>query len=182
MDNLENAKKLSEAIIFAAEKHNNQFRKGDGMPYIFHPLSVMSILMDVKKDSKNIFMLCAAAILHDTVEDCDITCQDIADRFGYKVASIVDELTSDKEKIKDIGKKEYLLLKCQSISSYSLDIKLADLLHNLTTMNNMDESFINKRLEITNHIIDNIQEKTKITKTHMKLISKIKNELKKYNK
>lgn len=93
---------LEEAILFAASKHSGQFRKGNGEPYILHPISVLLLLNKYKK-SKNQFLLASAAVLHDVVEDCDISIEEIATKFGYRIASIVDELTSDKEAIKSLN-------------------------------------------------------------------------------
>jgi len=60
-----------------------------------------------------------AALLHDTVEDCEnISLQEIAENFGYYVAALVDELTSNESEIKKIGKTDYLKNKMTNISSY----------------------------------------------------------------
>lgn len=171
---------LEQAIIFAIKAHKGQRRKGNGRPYIMHPLSVMKTLYDLK-ESKNIFLLTTAAILHDTVEDCGITIAIIAKKFGYHVASLVEELTLDKEKYKTIGKKEYLAEEVLHMSSYALCIKLCDRYDNICDMKQMKPEFIQKYKEETEYILDKLKSKRpKLTKTHDKLINLIINELEKY--
>lgn len=170
------SKLLEKAIIFATDKHKGMVRKGNGMPYILHPLSVLIILNEVKK-SKNQFLLAIACIFHDLIEDTDVTLEDIAKEFGYGVASLVSELTSDKDKIKEMGKAPYLLDKMLNMSSYALCIKLADRLHNISDMSTMSDEFKHKYSIETNFILDGLVNR-KLTKTHMKLISKIKKQLK----
>ena len=168
---------LEKALMFALVKHQDQVRKGDGRPYILHPISVLLTLSKLKK-SKNQFLLATAAVLHDTVEDCNVTIQDIANEFGYSVASLVDELTSDKEKIDLLGKKEYLLDKMLNMSTYALCIKLCDRLDNLNDMNTMSVEFKERQICETSYIINGLKGR-KLTKTHKKIIKEI-NKLIKY--
>lgn len=168
-------KDLEKAIIFATNKHNSQTRKGDGRPYILHPLSVMQHLYRFKK-SKNINMLAVVCALHDCLEDCDVTIEEIISEFGIQVASIVMELTSDKEEIKNIGKQEYLANKMLKMSSYALVIKLCDRLDNVNDMNNMSLSFKEKYSSETLYIITRLRER-KLSNTHKKLIKEIKKAL-----
>lgn len=63
---------LAKAIAFASEKHMGQFDRG-GMPYILHPLKVMHYLKSADLE------LMAIAVLHDVVEDCDVTYRDLLD-------------------------------------------------------------------------------------------------------
>lgn len=83
---------IEEAILFALEKHKGQRRKGDKLPYIVHPMEVMSIIKELTKD-ENILV---AGILHDTVEDTDCTLEEIEQRFGKRVAEIVSYETENK--------------------------------------------------------------------------------------
>jgi len=163
---------LERAIIYATEKHKGQIRKGDGKPYILHPIGVMMIMSKIKK-TKNFNLLATCCLAHDIVEDCGVSLQEIADEFGYNVASIVQELTSDKDQIKKIGKEEYLLEKMLKMSSYALVIKLCDRLHNLQDMESMDYEFKSKTISQTTYIIDGLVER-KLTSTHNKLIKEIK--------
>src|SRR5258706_11264623 len=120
-----NSTLLEKAIIYATEKHKGQLRKGNGLPYIMHPISVMITLGKIKK-SNNTELLAIVCLLHDIVEDCEVSIEEIAREFGHGVASLVDELTSDQVEIDAIGKKEYLAQKMLKMSSYALRIKLAD--------------------------------------------------------
>ena len=82
---------LDRAIIFAVKAHHNSERRGKGFPYIVHPMEAVEIVATITSDQE----LLAAAALHDTVEDTDVTLEDIRREFGDRVASIV-EAESDK--------------------------------------------------------------------------------------
>jgi myo-inositol-1(or 4)-monophosphatase len=82
---------LDRAIIFAVKAHHNSERRGKGFPYIVHPMEAVEIVATITSDQE----LLAAAALHDTVEDTDVTLEDIRHEFGDRVASIV-EAESDK--------------------------------------------------------------------------------------
>ena len=82
---------LDRAIIFAVKAHHNSERRGKGFPYIVHPMEAVEIVATITSDQE----LLAAAVLHDTVEDTDVTLEDIRHEFGDRVASIVED-ESDK--------------------------------------------------------------------------------------
>ena len=82
---------LDRAIIFAVKAHHNSERREKGFPYIVHPMEAVEIVATITSDQE----LLAAAVLHDTVEDTDVTLEDIRHEFGDRVASIV-EAESDK--------------------------------------------------------------------------------------
>jgi GTP pyrophosphokinase len=166
------AKQVEDAIIFATEKHKGQVRKGDGRPYILHPISVLIRLNNVK-ESKNIFLLMTACILHDVVEDCGVTLDEISKKFGLHVAGLVEELTLDKSNYETIGKKEYLAQEMVHMSSYALAIKLCDRLDNVSDMKSMSEDFRKKYKDETNFILNRLSGR-KLTKTHLKLIKEIR--------
>ncbi len=172
---------LEKALIIATEKHKGQIRKGDGRPYILHPIEVMMTLYKYKK-SKNHILIAIVCILHDAVEDTDLTIEEVAEIFGYLVAGLVQELTNDKEKIEKMGKAVYLLDKMSNMSSYGLRIKLGDRLVNVNDMENMTPDFIKDNIDQTNFILDGlVKNKVKLTNTHKKLIKDIKKTLKKYS-
>ena len=81
---------VSDALRFAQEAHSGQVRKYTGEPYVYHPMDVHDILCLHYPASA---AMRAAAILHDVVEDTEVTLQDIEGRFGIKVAMLVDDLT-----------------------------------------------------------------------------------------
>lgn len=166
---------FEKAILFAVKAHKGQRRKGDGRPYILHPMSVMHTLYGIK-ESKNIYLLATAAILHDTVEDCGVKLSTIAKHFGHAVASLVEELTLDKSKYETIGKTKYLCQEVLKMSSYALCIKLCDRLDNVRDMKKMSESFRTKYRAETREIMDALKNR-KVTKTHAKLIKLIEKEI-----
>jgi (p)ppGpp synthase/HD superfamily hydrolase len=123
--------KIRKAIAFAMERHAGQVRKGSGLPYIVHVISVFASVRKYK-DSKKWEDICCAAILHDILEDTATTFDELVQEFGPLVASIVYELTNDEEQIALVGKQEYMKKKLLGISSYALTIKFCDQLDNLS--------------------------------------------------
>ena len=78
---------LDRAIVFAVKAHHNTERRGKGFPYIVHPMEAVEIVSTITSDQE----LLAAAALHDTIEDTDVTVQDIRREFGERVAQLVHE-------------------------------------------------------------------------------------------
>ena len=76
---------LDRAIEFAVRAHAGTERRGKGFPYIVHPLEAMAIVATITPDQE----LLAAAALHDTVEDTDVTLDQIRNEFGERVAGLV---------------------------------------------------------------------------------------------
>jgi guanosine-3',5'-bis(diphosphate) 3'-pyrophosphohydrolase len=83
-----------EAFEFAAEAHEGQERKGDGSPYINHPISLARLLVEAGHDDEE---LLAATFLHDVVEDTDTTLEEIDEAFGSGVHDLVAAMTEDKD-------------------------------------------------------------------------------------
>lgn len=83
---------LDKAIVFAVKAHQGAERKGKGFPYIVHPMEAVAIAATMTNDQE----LLAAAALHDTVEDTEITLKDIEREFGQRIAGLV-EAESDIE-------------------------------------------------------------------------------------
>jgi len=78
---------LDKAIVFAVKAHAGTERRGKAFPYIVHPLEAVEIVATMTTDQE----LLAAAALHDTVEDTDVTLDDIRREFGDRVAKLVEE-------------------------------------------------------------------------------------------
>ena len=76
---------LDRAIIFAVRAHAGTERRGKGFPYIVHPMEAVSIAATITSDQE----ILAAAALHDTVEDTDVTVDQIRSEFGERIASLV---------------------------------------------------------------------------------------------
>lgn len=114
---------------FAAEKHRHQRRKGqDASPYINHPIQVAGTLWEVG-DIHDIVVI-IAALLHDTLEDTDATCEEIQTLFGNDVLQVVLEVTDDKT----LPKMERKRLQVENAPHKSIrakQLKLADKICNV---------------------------------------------------
>ena len=120
---------IEEAIEVAAEAHQGQYRKGTDTPYITHPYAVGLILMEAGYSDAVII----AGILHDTVEDTDLTLEYIRERFGDAIANIVDGCSENKALRWRARKTERI----EALRTASLEICIvtcADKLHNLRTI------------------------------------------------
>ena len=133
----ENIDLITRAYLCAEKNHTGQYRKS-GEPYIIHAIQVGYILTMLRTGPKTI----AAGFLHDVVEDCDVTIQEMSDMFGEEVASLVESVTKiGALKFKD--EKEYLASNHRKIFiAMAKDvrvilIKLADRLHNMRTLQYM---------------------------------------------
>lgn len=76
---------LDRAIIFAVNAHHNTERRGKGFPYIVHPMEAVEIVATMTTDQE----LLAAAALHDTIEDTDVTYEQLYEAFGERIAHLV---------------------------------------------------------------------------------------------
>ncbi len=87
---------LDRAIIFAVKAHHNSERRGKGFPYIVHPMEAVEIVATITPDQE----LLAAAALHDTIEDTEVTYDQIREAFGERIADLVhaesDEMPEGK--------------------------------------------------------------------------------------
>jgi guanosine-3',5'-bis(diphosphate) 3'-pyrophosphohydrolase len=127
-------KRLTDAFHFSDAAHLGQTRQS-GEPYITHPLAVAEVCTDWHLDADALM----AALLHDTVEDCGVTRQEIAEKFGTTVSGLVDGLTKlDKIEFKN---REHAqaenfrkMLLAMSDDVRVILIKLADRLHNMRTL------------------------------------------------
>ena len=133
----ENIDLITRAYLCAEKNHTGQYRKS-GEPYIIHAIPVGYILSLLRTGPRTI----AAGLLHDVVEDCDVTLEEITEMFGNEVASLVDSVTKiGNLKFKD--EKEYLASNHRKIFiAMAKDvrvilIKLADRLHNMRTLQYM---------------------------------------------
>lgn len=123
---------VEKAFEFAKEKHRGQIRKGHGLPYIVHPEMVMELVKKFIPNYTDTMLM--AGLLHDVMEDCNVTYNELKEKFGVEVADLVLELTSNDNDIKPIGKTNYLIKKMNLMSETALTIKLLDRLHNVVDM------------------------------------------------
>ncbi len=125
---------ITKAYIFSKSSHGNQ-KRHSGDLYFTHPLAVAEILADLKLDQESI----ATALLHDVVEDTDVTLEEIEKDFGENVARLVDGVTK-LGKIKPVSSGQvandnlHKLFIAMSWDIRVLIVKLADRLHNMRTL------------------------------------------------
>jgi hypothetical protein len=135
-------KQLDQAIAFAAVAHGGQVRKYDGLPYIVHPLRVMTILHETASIVTEDQLV--AAVLHDVVEDTPVSIETIERRFGSAVAAMVFDLT-DQFVLPSQGnraaRKQLERERLATISAQAQDIKLADLIDNTSSIAANDPGF-----------------------------------------
>jgi (p)ppGpp synthase/HD superfamily hydrolase len=124
---------IMKAADFAARKHANQKRKGEvAEPYLNHLIEVANLVAEATDGRPDVVV---AALLHDAIEDQDVTNAEIADLFGPTVASLVAELTDDKSLPKQVRKDEQIAGASHKSEGASV-IKLADKTSNLLAIAN----------------------------------------------
>ena len=129
------ADRLARAFNFGREAHDGQTR-ASGEPYFTHPIAVANILADMRLDEESII----TALLHDTVEDCDVTLDTLDSEFGGDVAQLVDGVTKlSRLAIKTLPSSAQAenfrkLLLAMSEDVRVLLVKLADRTHNMRTL------------------------------------------------
>ena len=87
-----NTELLDRAILFAVKAHAGTERRGKGYPYIIHLMEAMVIVATMSPDQE----LLAAAVLHDTIEDTNVTIDDIRAEFGDRIATLVADETEER--------------------------------------------------------------------------------------
>lgn len=136
----EQMKQLGEAFVYAAEAHKDQRRKS-GDPYIIHTVSAALILADMKLDLATL----QAALMHDVLEDTQVTPEQMAAKFGDNVETLVDGVTKlahkdvkafmSRDDIKGENLRKMFIVMARDIRVVL--IKLADRLHNMRTLDVM---------------------------------------------
>ncbi|KPA17013.1 GTP pyrophosphokinase, partial [Candidatus Magnetomorum sp. HK-1] len=125
---------VTDAYYFAKKIHHGQKRRS-GSPYISHPVSVAEILTTLEVDETTI----AAGLLHDTLEDSNITRQDLVIRFGETITHLIEGVTklgqitlASKEELQAENFRKMFLAMATDIRV--IVIKLVDRLHNMRTL------------------------------------------------
>ena len=135
----EAAAKVMEAYDYATKAHAGQ-KRSSGEPYSIHPLAVANILTDLGMDVDTII----SGLLHDTIEDTGVTMAELEKKFGAEVAVMVDGVTKlsrlsyktkEEEQVENLRKMFLAMAKDIRV----IIIKLADRLHNLRTLEYVDE-------------------------------------------
>ncbi|MBY9007725.1 MAG: HD domain-containing protein [Candidatus Lokiarchaeota archaeon] len=119
-----------DALAFALVNHKSQSRKSKNIPYIIHPLRILTILRSVGFSEIKDNELMISALFHDLIEDTDVKKKDIVILFGDKIASIVKELSKPKNQTKEIYLKSF-----KNASKKAKIIKMGDRIDNLLDMN-----------------------------------------------
>ena len=121
---------IARATLFADQAHDGQLRKFTGLPYISHPMEVMQIVRGVCNDDD----VLAAAVLHDVIEDCDVTYTDLVLEFNENIARMVYQVTNaadeqDGDRIARAFINRQIMM---NASESAQTIKLADIISNLS--------------------------------------------------
>lgn len=136
-----NAERLARAYEFGKEAHTGQFRKDGVTEYFNHPIEVSTILSEVIPDEDSI----VAALLHDTIEDTQVTREDVEAAFGADVLRLVEGVTKlanvtfETKKALQAESMRKMLIAMSSDFRVIL-IKLADRMHNMRTLMHMSEN------------------------------------------
>jgi len=130
---------LKKAYEFAFKNHDGQFRKS-GEPYIYHLINVAYILTELQAGPTTI----AAGLLHDTIEDCNISKQQIQELFGDEVATLVEAVTkvgrlAEKSEEEFLAENHRKIFIAMAKDIRVIIIKLADRLHNMRTLQAQSE-------------------------------------------
>ena len=126
--------RLSEAALFGQEAHKGQYRD-TSTPYFTHPLEVACLLADMRLDTESLI----TALLHDTVEDCGVSLNSLAEKFGENVSQLVDGVTKlTRIELQSIDTKQAenfrKLVVAMGKDIRVLLVKLADRTHNMQTL------------------------------------------------
>ena len=141
-----NPETLNKAYDFAVKAHSDQ-KRDSGDPYVFHPIAVANILTELKLDSATI----ATGLLHDTIEDTIATYETVKKEFGEEVADLVNgvtKLSALENKVLSNTKAENFrkLILATSKDIRVLLVKLADRLHNMRTIDYINDIEKKKRI------------------------------------
>jgi GTP pyrophosphokinase len=143
---------VEKAVAFAKKHHGTQ-KRASGDPYYYHPIAVAQILADLKLDSTTVI----TAILHDTIEDTDVSLEDIEKEFGSEIAKLVDGVTKltkiefQSENIRQAENFRKLLIAISEDLRVLL-VKLADRVHNMRTLHYITKP--EKRLRIARETME----------------------------
>ena len=145
-NNFVDINKLKTAYKFAHNAHIKQ-KRYSGDPYISHPIAVANILAELKLDGPTI----TTALLHDTIEDTETTFEDVKSRFGKEIAELVDGVTKISKlemqnKSLTIAENFRKLILATSKDIRVLLVKLADRLHNMRTIESINDLEKRKRI------------------------------------
>lgn len=142
---------LKKAYVFAAKSHKGQVRRS-GEPYLSHPLEVANMLADMQLDKTTL----AAGLLHDVLEDSEVTIKDLQEAFGKEIADLVEGVTKinrvhDVSPELDQAETIRKIILAMTDDLRVIFIKLADRIHNLKTLKFLPED---KQKQIAKETLD----------------------------
>lgn len=135
---------LDKALLIAYHAHEGQLRKYSNEPYIIHPIGVAKHVKDFGLEDENAL---ASAILHDVVEDTDVTLQEIEDECGPIVAHYVDCLSKPTEGTKEEINQAYLV-KLETAPFFVRIVKFMDIFHNYNDLAKIDPERFAKKIPV----------------------------------
>ena len=144
---------IDEAKQLAGKAHEGQVRKYSGMPYIIHPVEVATIVQTVEGHTDEMI---AAALLHDVVEDCDVTFEQIAEEVSPEVAELVRGLTEvskpedGNRAVRKAKDRDFLAQQSAEVQT----IKYADIISNTQDIKANDPSFAKVYIEEMKLLLD----------------------------
>ncbi len=119
---------FDKAARFAIDAHSGTERRGKGYPYIIHPMEAASIVASITNDPE----MLAATVLHDVVEDTDVTIEQIRDTFGDRVAQLVQHETAPSDK--SLSWKQKKQIQLDQLASAGRDSKIVAIGDKLSNM------------------------------------------------
>ena len=122
--------RILDAMEFAMKAHRGQYRKGTDVPYIVHPIHVGNILIEADCNEDIII----AGILHDVLEDTRYTRNDIANKFGARVALLVTALSEPDKSLPWEERKMHTVRELETVTEDVVVVTLADKLDNMRNM------------------------------------------------
>jgi len=130
---------VRRSYVYSAKVHDGQVRRS-GDPYLIHPMEVAGILADLRLDTPTI----ATGLLHDTIEDTEVTLNEIGSLFGQEISTLVDGVTkinkmsfTSRQEEEAENFRKMLIAMAQDIRV--ILVKLADRLHNMRTLEHMPD-------------------------------------------
>lgn len=159
---------IKKAHDFVVEAHGTQKRKYIDVPYLVHLEETAQLLHEITEGTVHSDMY-IAALLHDVVEDTDVTLQDVGREFGKRVMDLVEELTNDEVAKKAEGKKPYLSKKLNTMSKDAFLIKLCDRFSNVSGLENraIPRDFVKWYIRETQYILDHLDREIDDTEKFM---------------
>jgi len=163
---------LKKAHEFAINAHGAQKRKFIDVDYIIHLEETAQLLWETTNGEAS-YEEYVAALLHDTVEDTEVTLRDIGRNFGKVVMDLVSELTIDEDEKNMEGKKSYLVRVINNMTEKAFTIKLCDRFNNVAglTDKRIPKDFVKWYVKETQYILEHLDRE--ITEAQAYMLNRI---------